>query len=161
MILKRQNGVGVIVVIGIIALLMVALVAYFQISKARNKASIDKEVSLVTAPNGCIESRRIYQQGDGIDSVPTWFVTYDCKDGIDSAYAGIKIKAKADGYTVERDKPAVDKSGSLNGGSVCLLRNGYYSYWTLSSNSNVVSDGKRVEPSAHLEIHSKKYFPCT
>lgn len=145
-----------LIVLGVIILAIALLFVQSRINSSNNKKAIDKEMSDTVTPANCAVKSKNYNQGDGVDSVATWNLSYNCSVNPGTVYSEVKDAAASKGYVIKRDKDNIIR-GSFYSAQLCLARDGYFSSWDFETNTNVINQG----PSVSLDIHSTKYFPCT
>ena len=154
----NQKGLSFgLILLVLVSVFAVGFAGYYVYTRIHNKYEIDYEMSHTSVPYGCKEKTKNYSQGDGFDSVATWHISFTCSNSPIAIYNAVKDSAISNGYKVER---ANEKYA--NNRNLCLSRSGYYSYWSFSTNEGTFNfDHSPLGPTIDLEIHSKKYFPCT
>lgn len=158
---KSNKKIKIALVIVLMTIVGITCIALFIIKiLVWDKAAIDNEMNSVITPTSCAEQRKTYQQGDFIDSVPTWYINYGCTDSIETIYKNIKSSADQNGYIIEFDNNDIINA-KFYSGSLCLTRNGFVTSWRFNDNHDSFDkDGQPFKPSVDVEIHSTSYFPC-
>jgi hypothetical protein len=87
----------------LIIISVLILVTKSNNNKAAAKSALDAQLTTFTAPDSCSQSWSRYNQGDGLDSVPTWEKNYTCSTNIKDMHEVLTSKLRSDAYKIQRD----------------------------------------------------------
>ncbi|MCU0667397.1 MAG: hypothetical protein MUF85_02155 [Patescibacteria group bacterium] len=145
---KIKSAVGIMSVILVGSLIVIVPIALIAIKiLVWDKSAIDGEMYNTATPKSCTEFSKTYGQGDFIDSVPTWFIYYNCTDSPATIYKSVKNSAEQNGYKINWDDVNIIR-GKFYSANLCLIRSGYITKWFIGygyDDDGRTSDKPKVE----------------
>jgi hypothetical protein len=133
---KEAGFITWIIPIVIVGLLIVAVFVWSNHTKTTNKINkmaIDSELKLYVAPSSCKKSFERYNQGDGLDSTPTWQLDYNCQNALQAVHNEIITLLRNKGAQIKRDDFS---GGTASLGSLNACSNSYFASYYLSDLAN-------------------------
>ncbi len=159
-IIQHQSGISTLKVFGIVALAVIAVMLVGWGMSHANKVALDKEVAKTPPPHSCTEQNKEFTKG-GIDTIPTWTVSYGCTGNYKDIYNVLKSNAKANGIVVGYDNSIIAKDGTLNGIALCLVNKKfqyYYSY--INESGNILANGSPAKSILFLRLTYSASSKC-